>query len=443
MTTRTSRVLFVVALAAVVAFAWLELPRRRAAQLDDDARRLFPPFASAIDGIHIERAGESLRFEIVRAHWQMTAPVRDAAEYSRLATLVDAIERAEIERHLGAAEDPSRFGLAPPVAVVTLIAAGDTLARIALGAHTVDGAFAYARRPDGDVVLVPPAIVAAVTLPIAEYRDQNLVRFDLDQAHAFTVRREGHPTVRWNRRGAEDWFTVVDGDTVAGDSVDVLSHLRRFRGMRVRAFVDPADTTGAFDRLAGSVTVHTREPAFDLTMRFVARPGGVYWCRVDGASRVVDVEGDVPAALDASLGNLRDRRLLHFAPLRARRLEVVTPDTSAVLMRAGDAWAIPNPALGRIDPRRAADLVRALRSLRYRRVVDAPPRTVEPAVITLVVAADGDTILDELRARPRDGSGDTTWIATSRSTRVVTEVSAPDIGAIVDRLRRLRTPPGR
>jgi hypothetical protein len=436
---RTSRVLFVIAALAVAAFALLELPRRRAAERTaGDARRLFPPFSAAADRVEIVRPSERVLLEARGTRWEVVEPVADAAEYSRVATLLDALSRAQVERNLGTTDDPARYGLDPPVAVVTVTAVADTLAHLELGALTVDGAYAYARRGDGEVLLVPPALVSAAALPGAAFRDQNLVRFDPAEVLAFTVRRAGHPGVQWTRRGPEAWFTVVAGDTVAGDSVEVPTHLRRFRGMRVRAFVDPSDTAGVFARGAGSVTLHKRAPASAVTIRFAARPDSSYWARIDGESRVIDVHGNVAGALDASPALLRDRRLLQFDPLRARRIHVVTPDTSAVLVRAGDAWALPNPALGRIDADAAADFVRALRALRYRGVLEASPRELEPATFTLVVAGDGDTIIDEMRARPRADAQEG-WVVTSRSSRAISEVSSEDLERVVARLRRLRT----
>lgn len=440
---RTSRVLFFVAAAAVAAFVLLELPRRREAErAADDASRLFEPTSAAADRVEIVQPGERVLLEVRGTRWDIIEPVRDAAEYSRVATLLDALARARIERGLGASDDPVRYGLAPPVAVVTVTAVGDTLAYLELGGLTVDGAFCYARRADGEVVLVPPAIVSAAALPASAFRDQNLVRFDPAEVLAFTIRRRGHASVRWTRHGPDAWFTVVAGDTVAGDSVEVPTHVRRFRGMRVRAFIDPADTTGAFAHPAGSVTLHKRAPAPAVTVHFAARPDSVYWARTDGETRVIEVHGDIASALDASPALLRDRRLVQFDPRRAKRIQVVTPDTSAVLVRAGEAWALPNPALGRIDPLAAADFVRALRTLRYRAVLDASPRDLDPATFALVVAADGDTILEEVRGRPRAGTNEA-WIVTSRSSRTISELSSKDVEAVTAHLRRLRVTPSR
>lgn len=427
---RSSRVLFVLAIVAVAAYAVLELPRRRGAEPD----RLFAPFVSPIDALQIDRPHERVRAEARGSHWEIVQPVQDLADYSRIATLIDALGRAEIARHLGAADDLAPYGLSPPGAVVTLESHGEAVARVELGALTIDKSYAYARRDDGDVVLIPPAVTTAAMLPADSYRDSHLARFDVAEVAAFTVQRARERAVRWNL--GDGWYTVADHDTIAGDSVQVPTYLRRFRGMRVLAFVPPADTAGAFATLAGRVTLHKRNaPA--LTLRFAARPDSVYWCRIDGAARVVVVHGDVPGALDATVATLRDRRLLHFAPVRAHRIRVVTPDTTAVLVRAGDAWALPNPALGRVDPRAATDFVRTLRTLQYRRVLEGAPVPTEPAAFTLAVMAHGDTLLDELRGRQDPSTHD--WIVTSRSTGVTAELANANWTELVKRLRRIRT----
>jgi hypothetical protein len=436
---RTSRVLMLAAAVVLAAFALIELPHRRSAERAQTAlRRLFPPFATPVDRVEIVRPDARVVLEARGTQWEMLEPVRDVAEYSRVATLLLSVEDATIERNLGPANDATAYGLAPPAATLRMLSGADTVGYVEIGALTVDGAFAFARREDRAVVLVPPILLRTATSPPAEFRDQSLIRYDPAEVAAFAVRR-GRSTIRWNRRGGSAWFAVVEGDTVRGDSLAVSAHLRRFRGMRVHSFVAAADTAGVFSDPDGVVTLHKRAPAPPATIRFAERPGGVFWGRVDGNPRVVEVAGHVAEALDASAETLGDRHLVHFSPVRARRIQVVTPDTSAVLVRAGDAWAFPNPALGRIDRGAAADFVRAVRALRYTRRVEGDPRDVEPAVFTLVVAAERDTIFDELRARPRGDASDA-WVVTSRSTRVLAELPARELNALVALLRRLREP---
>ena len=436
-----SRVLFVVALLAIATFALIELPRRRDAErAGHEALRLFAPFTRTIDRIDLIRPGSRVRLELRGGQWEVVMPTPDRAEHASVATLIDALAKAEVARNLGPAGELAQYGLVPPVAIVTLAAAGDTLAHVELGASTVDLAHAFARRRDGDIVLVPPSLISYAALPASAFRDQRIVHVDVDDVAAFSVHRDGHPSVRWSRRNTGAWFTLVAGDTVTGDSLGVPSYLRRFRGMRVRAFVETTDTARAFDRPAGSITFYARASA-PQTLRFAARPDGAYWSRKDGAPRVVEVDGDVASALDASPAALRDRRLIHFSPPRAKRIQIATADTSAVLVRAGTAWGLPNPALGRVDPRAAADFVRALRALRFERVVDAASNATEPAALSLTITAAGDTLLDDLRGRPLgDTSGD--WVVTSRSSGMVATVPAREIDALIQLLRRVRTAHG-
>ncbi len=438
----SARVLFAVAVVAVAAFAWFELPSRRAAeQADADAARLFPRFGAAVDRIVIEQPGQRIELESDANQWNVVAPVHDAAEYSRVATLLAEMSRTRVERNLGVVEDTTPFGFTPASSVVTLFAATDTVAHIELGSHTVDRAFVYARRDDGSILLLPTALARAAALPVDAYRDQNIARFELVEVEAVVVRKKGVAAVEWRRRGENAWFTIVAGDTVAGDSVDVASYIRRFRGMRVGSFID-ADTTGAFASPAGVVSLQRYPPAPTITLRFVARGDGTFWNRNDGNTRVVAVAGDVPAALDASVATLRDRRLLHFDPSRATRMTIVTPDTSAILIRAGGNWALPNPALGRVDRDSARDFVRALRALRFREALAIPPGAVDPPAFTLRIVDDHDVVLDELRARPSSRT-DGDWLVTSQSSKITTSLAASEIDAIVVRLRRLRSARGR
>lgn len=436
---RSSRVLFLAALVALAAFALLELPRRRSAErAETDARRLFPPFSAPVERIEIVRPDARVVLDARGTHWEMVEPVRDTAEYSRIVTLVSSVETAGVERNLGPATDPAAHGLAPPAVTLRMTSGADTLASLEIGALTVDGAFAFARRKDGDVVLVPPILLTATTLPADAFRDHNLIRFDPAEVDAFAIRR-GRSSIRWIRRGEHAWFAVVEGDTVRGDSLAVPAHVGRWRGMRVRAFVAPEDTAGAFSEPDGVVTLYKRAPAPPVTLRFAERPGGVFWCRVDGNPRVVDVDGNVAGALDASPAVLADRRLLHFDPARANRIRVATPDTSVVLVRAGDEWAHANPALGRIDRGAALEFVRALRTLRYTRVVHADLRDLEPPGFTLIVSSDSHTVLDELHGRPLTGRKDV-WVVASGSLRGFAELPASDMETLVAMLRRLRAP---
>jgi len=149
------------------------------------------------------------------------------------------------------------------------------------------------------------------------------------------------------------------------------------------------------------------------------------------------VAGGIGVLMTAGFDNLRDRRLLRFAPEQAGRIEISTPDTSAVLVRAGDAWAMPNPALGTLDRGRMADFVRVLQSLRWARIAGpAESRRGSPSqAFALVVYARDGSILDELHGTVHGDPPVFTGI--SRSSGLVTETDGSALDAVTASLRRL------
>lgn len=425
-------VLFLLAALAVGAFLALELPRRRAEVRDRSAAaQLFAFDPGTVDAIELERADGPVRFALAGTHWTMTAPLADDAEAGTVAPIVSALASARIVRDLGRAERPERFGLTHPTTTIRLLAAGDTVAVLELGDHAVDRSAVYARRPGGPVLLVPTSIHRAVTLPLDDYRNRRVLVFDLAAVHAFTIASRLTGESHWTRAGGERWFTVIAGDTVRGDSVAVPAVLRRLRGMRVRTFAG-ADTTAA--PLLG-VTLHKLDGS-SQAVRFFLGGDSLWVARVRGNPRTVLVADDPTDIAHAAVATLRDRRLLHFDPAAARRITVATPDTSAVLVRAGDRWALPNPALGVVDREHAADFVRALRTLRYARLrADAPdPRAA--AVFSLVIYDGGDTILDALYCAPAPAGA--AWIARSHSLDGVCEIDGDALATIMARLSRVR-----
>jgi len=424
--------LFALALVAVGAFSLYELPRRRAEDRSrDEAATLFAFDPGRVDAVVIDRPDTKLRFELRGTQWVMLAPLRDDAEAGTVMPVISNIDRARVIRDLGHTDEPSRFGLDEPSATIRLLAGRDTLAALELGSHTVDRSAVYARRPDGNVLLVPTAIHRAVTLDVQDYRNRRVIVLDIDAVRSFTIDSSTKGRSTWVRHGA-DWFTVAMGDSVRGDSVAVPAVLRRLRGMRVRAFVADVDTT----RPLVSVTIHKNDGSIQAVSFFAAGRDS-FLARTRGNARTVEIADDPSDIAGQSLESLRDRRVLQFDPLAAHRITITTPDTTAVIVRAGDTWALPNPALGELDAGRATDLVRALRALRYTRLLtEGRPDPRGDFRFSLVIDDAGGTILEELYGTPV--SGGSAWIARSRSLGRNCEIEGAALDAITGRLSRLR-----
>lgn len=443
---RSSRILFVVAVVAVAAFVFIELPRQRAEdRASVKATRLADIDPPRVDRLVIVRPGNTIDMVRDGDLWRLRSPVVDVAELSSAAQVLQELrgevddddEEQQVKRDLGVVTEPERYGLAPPAATLYAMAGRDTLFRLAVGDFTVDRSAVYALRGD-HVLLVATVLRRLLTMPVGAYRDHRVVTFEPAVVGSYTL-TNSHGTATWMRRGTDRWFTVVAGDTVRGDSIAVPSTLEQLEGMRVHAFIPDADTARAFVDPLVVVRLHKlHDPT--VTIRFVEHAPGAYWARVDSDPRTVQVEGSIMPLPNSSVETLRDRRLLQFDPARAKRLTVTTPDTSAAMVRAGDRWADPNPALGVLDAARAADFIRALRALKY--TAPVPPSTPAPGARTfsLVVYGAGGTILDELDAAPLPGDPATLEV-TSRSAAGRYTLPASDLNRVESLLRRIGARP--
>jgi hypothetical protein len=156
-----------------------------------------------------------------------------------------------------------------------------------------------------------------------------------------------------------------------------------------------------------------------------------------GNGRVVEVDSAVMSAFATTVSDLRERRLLRFERARVARVALTTPDTIATMVRTGEVWTYPNPALGTMDPARVGAVLDAIAALKASRVVHEAPATLggEPT-FTLALYDAGGTIIDELSSR-HPAPGQTTALATSRSSRAVCEIASSDLDRVVAAIRQI------
>ncbi|HEX6790986.1 MAG TPA: DUF4340 domain-containing protein [Candidatus Krumholzibacteria bacterium] len=431
MLSKTTRILLVVAVLAAAAWLWVQRGSRTPE--GDAPDRLAQFDRAAVDGVVLRRGEETLRFVRTDSLWEMTEPVSDRAEPSAVISLLDALERADIARDLGQADDLAPFGLDPPLARITLFAGADTVLDASIGKRTVDDAWSYARSKHRDLVLVPTDVARAATQPVAAYRNRRVLDFQLRDVARYALSAPDHATA-WRRCG-DGWCAVEHGDTVAGDSVAVDAVLRRVRGLRVASFIDAPDTL--LGAAGATLTLVQPDGARIATVRFAKR--GAHWvAAIDRDHRTVTIDDDVSDLVAHTTTDLRERRLLQFSPTDAMRIVISLPGVSGELVRAAGHWAFPNPSMGRVDANRAADLVRALRSLKW----DDPsgPAVAMDSGFSILIEDTRGGILDEVSFRaPATG---TLWVARSRSDGTTRRIDAAKLDHLAALFQQLRTPSG-
>lgn len=438
MRTRNTVILLVVAL-ALLGYYWLVERPRRAAEIAAADHSLSALQPESVDRLRIERDDATLEFEIVDTHWEISAPVADVADQSAVMRFLAAIANAEVERNLGRQDDLEPFGLTTPIVVTAESPEERTVLRI--GGYTIDRGFVFATiGGDQDVLMVPTAIRRYAATAVEDFRNKRVVNFDVISVDRFAVDAGGEVTW-WRRLGPDRWCTVAGGDTIIGSTEGVEGILRRLRGLRVYRFPEADEAALIRERVVGGVATFGAGSDIDLGARLARVGDSAFALTVGVRPRVVEVDTSALEVLRFGVEDLREKRLLHFDRELAARIELSTPDTVATIIRAAGSWAYPNPALGAMDQRRVEAALRAAAALELDRVLSergAGGTLGTGDTFRLAVLDDGGNIIDELLCRA--APGDSIARATSRSSRLVAEVSVAKLAALADRFRRIREP---
>jgi hypothetical protein len=439
MFSRTSRILFVVALLAAGVYLLIERPREHTEDTKEAvADRLATFDMASIDSITILRKRPSgndgtklsvdpLVFRKWEGSWQVLVPDEDYADPGAIATLLDALRTADINRHLGNEKDLAPFGLDHPDAIVTLTSAHQQVLQVEIGKNTVDNAWCYAREPNGEVLLIPTNVRRSSTLPADAYRNHRVLDFNVADITAYKI-TSARNTMTWERRGT-NWYALAGRDSVQGDSVAVTAPLHRLRGLRVARYggdlmpAPPADSV--YDMSLSMGPVHQWLKFWHFSNEWFVQQEG----------RIVIVDDDLSDLFAHTVTDLRDRRLLQFDPAATQRINFAAPTTTGELVRMGGRWSFPNPALGHVDAGRAADFVRSLRALKWSEPGSDAARSTGRVGYRIEILDGRGTMIDELTAGPLDAS--TLWVH-SRSSHGTWLVENARLDEVASRFARLK-----
>lgn len=374
MSPRTTAALAVVAL-LLGAFVWFyEIagePGRQAAL--DDAKRVTPGVeADAIDAIElVTKDAVPARFERREGRWWVAEPLEDLGDASALDAIAHALATLPREGEVSSDEGLDAFGLGERARVVRFDVDGEEKG-LRIGRETPVGGNVYVARLDDDAIgYVEKYRLNPLDKAFDDLRERRLFDFGAGEIRTLRIawpEASGTTEVALARDDAGDWQlgAPVQGRADQQTLRDLLSDLSF---LRARSFVDaPTDEVRALLE-EPLVTLYWSGDADHLERS--ARIGGVF----EGGRLIEAANGRIftidPARVEdfpRSVSAYRDKTLasLDVSDARGLTLELASeqPDGAPLRVEAtlGDGgWESAEPA---IDAARAAEVVRALSSLR-------------------------------------------------------------------------------
>ncbi len=343
--------------------------------------------AERATGFIVVREGEApIVLEEREQGWRICSPFEGAASASVVKKLGDALAFREVEDALSDAEllrlgrGRGDFGLEVPRLTVAVCAEGVTN-EVYFGTPTPSGASVYAAIRGSDLVyVVPTSVVAAVDLPVADFRLRQVVRDfsfpDVSAVSSFDVRRAALSFVRLEREG-EKW-TMVEPRKVVASAARVRNFLGKMFGARACDFVWPVGASNETARSSIALLASyglDSESALTITLRGVdgreesvsfgkeAGPDLVY-AFVQGGEAIVTLAAEVKDLAQATSAAFLDARLFPYEAREVAAFSLSDGEATYLLSRsAKGAWRLDSPIVAEANQEVVDSLLTKLLSM--------------------------------------------------------------------------------
>jgi len=424
--TRLLTLLSVILLALVALIVFVDPPKDKGGGDDEDAvsyDRLWPDAKTdGIKAVDLARAdGGVLHLTREDTRWKVAegdaAPL--VADDHKVSTLLDDVLTVEIAKEdTGDAGKAADFGLAPPVAVLTMTAEDGTVYTLRVGRDMPVGYGTYVQKAEGGPISrartrLSGAIGGGGGAHLADFRDRGLVNVTSADLAAIEIRRPG---LGMCEAGAAECLTAPPPLTLRKDDHGWWRDLpsrARVDGDKVDGLLDALDDLKADDFVSGDAANFT--PALTValttaggvkTLSFGPEDGGDgRLARAPDQPDAVRVKSKLPEGLTQEPDAWVEGRLLPVRTTTLTKIDLKLGDATLTADRTDNGWSSPAAeseldALeeARVDRTRAVD---AASGAAWGQVTLAEGETRQESVKIYQVLPDGGRVaVDEAGGAP-------------------------------------------
>jgi hypothetical protein len=365
---RNTLILMAVFFASLMAYWGLE----RSGLLTEKERRLretrllpdlIPVPEAEIVRVTIERGKERLAFERrtkAAARWQMVEPLDVAAEPTRLESLVRMLRELRRSPDSGTlGGDPAMYGLDAPAATVRLFGGRtsssgqphEPIATLEVG-KSVRG-IRYVR-PDHQqgVETVDPKLLAAVDLPLAEWREPVVMGIATFEVEGLAIKR-GEQTISAERYRRNRWKLTRPVKAPANPAkveslLAALAALRVVRGPEGFVADNVTDFTPyGLSPPAITIELSTTRKGDELRVLEIGKPvpghADRVYVRQGDQDDVVAVEARALTEIPPDSIPLRSKQVVDIEPAAVTRIEIAAQGTTFSMEKGATDWKLSLP----------------------------------------------------------------------------------------------------
>lgn len=336
--------------------------------------------------------------------WQLTEPVVADAQVTKINEMLGDLLNKRIKRTLEVTT-LAEYELDPPKIQIQLWTTGETPAKTFLiGKKTVNYSVYAKEKSESHIFLIESSALEDFTKSASDVRDRFVLKFDLDEVAALTLRVADKSEIRCQKREVNLWKMDKPIETEA-DSKEIQSILSALDTLKVVAF----EGDGVADLTAYGLDTPRIQARLDLADGSVQglliggddnSTGRIYTKRADFDS-VYAVNREIFTKLNKTVFDLRSKRVIDFQRTATTRFEIERQGRAKIVCEKNSdgEWEIKAPVVLKADASAVDDLLFGVDSLKAIEFVADSPKSLKPygldvpSIKVSFTATDADTVV--------------------------------------------------
>ncbi|MFZ3190548.1 MAG: DUF4340 domain-containing protein [Candidatus Sulfotelmatobacter sp.] len=334
--------------------------------------------------------------------WEIIQPQPFGADQSVVSGMLSRLSSLNSERVVeDKASDVSRYGLNPPVLQLDLTEKDNKTRELLIGDDTPTGSAAYAMLAGDPRVFTMPAYAkVSIDKSLNDLRDKRLLTVNADKISRLELIRKNQD-IEFGRN-KDDW-QILKPKPLRADSSQVSELVRKLTDARMDlSSNDPKEAATAFAQAApfasAKLTDESGIQELQVRKKNVGTSGEAYYAKSSAVEGVYRINSDVGQALNKTLDDFRNKKLLDFGFVDPNKIELHFGTKSYFLVRSGDDWWWNGK---KMDAGTVQSLISDLRDLSSDRFPDSG--FANPTIDVTVISGDGKRIERVLIAKSGNG----------------------------------------
>ena len=314
--------------------------------------------------------------------WQLTEPITADVDEAKIDNMLRELLDKKIKRRLEVTE-PSRYGLNPYNIQIEIWDEAETPTKTFLiGDKTINYSAYTKEKSEAGVILVESSILDDFTKSPSDLRDRTVLKFAPEDVSEMTLKVADQAEIRCQKSDANEWKMVYPVEAKA-DTKEIESMLIALDALKVAVFeADRTVDLARYELDSPQIRINlqlTEDSAQELLIGGEAGTTGRLYVTPGDGDSVYAVSKEIHIALNKTVFDLRDKRVIDFQRTATNRFEIQQTGQKIICeKKADDEWKIKEPVALKADAAAVSDLLFGVDALKAVEFVADQSKSLQP-----------------------------------------------------------------